>query len=105
MALIPVFQFGLFSETDLAYFPGPGFDFGGRVHTNGNLFLATSSSSGLIFHSKITAAGEVIRAQMANGLGTVVHGRDKPVMIPTAPGGCNGASPPAGIYKRMRGAG
>jgi hypothetical protein len=93
VALIPVFQFGLFSETDLAYFPGPGFDFGGRVHTNGNLFLATSSSSGLIFHSKITAAGEVIRAQMANGLGTVANGRDKPVMIPTAPGGCDGAQP------------
>ena len=45
MALIPVFQFGLFSQTDLSYFPGPGFDFAGRVHTNGNLFLATSATS------------------------------------------------------------
>ena len=93
MALIPVFQFGLFSETDLSYFPGPGFDFAGRVHTNGNLFLATSSSSGLVFHSKITAVGDVIRAELANGLGTVATGRTKPILIPTAPAGCDGGQP------------
>jgi len=93
VALIPVFQFGLFSETDLSYFPGPGFDFAGRVHTNGNLFLATSSSSGLTFHSKITAVGEAIRAELANGLGTVATDRTKPIWIPTAPGGCDGAQP------------
>ena len=93
MALIPVFQFGLFSETDLSYFPGPGFDFAGRVHTNGNLFLATSATAGLTFHNKITAVGDVIRAELANGLGTVATGRTDPVWIPTAPGGCDGAQP------------
>jgi len=93
VALIPIFQFGLFSTSDLAYFPGPGFDFGGRVHTNGDLFLATSSSQGLTFHSKITAVGEVIRAEMGNGLGTLATGRDGPVWIPTAPAGCDGARP------------
>ncbi len=93
MALIPVFQFGLFSETDLSYFPGPGFDFAGRVHTNGNLFLATSATSGLVFHNKITAVGDVIRAELANGLGTVATGRTDPVLIPTAPAGCDGAQP------------
>lgn len=94
MALIPVFQFGLFSESDLSYFPGPGFDFAGRVHTNGNLFLATSDDvDGLIFHSKITAVGDVIRAELSNGLGTIATGRTEAVMIPTAPGGCDGAAP------------
>ena len=93
MALIPVFQFGLFSQTDLSYFPGPGFDFAGRVHTNGNLFLATSATSGLVFHNKITAVGDVIRAELANGLGTVATGRTDPVWIPTAPAGCDGAQP------------
>src|SRR5262249_35112170 len=34
---IPVFQFGIFSDVDLSFFPGPPFNFGGRVHTNGNL--------------------------------------------------------------------
>ena len=93
MALIPVFQFGLFSETDLSYFPGPGFDFAGRVHTNGSLFLATSADSGLVFHNKLTAVNEVIRAELANGLGTVATGRIDPVLIPTAPAGCDGAQP------------
>jgi Tfp pilus assembly protein PilX len=37
---IPVFQFGMFSQTDLDFFAGPNFNFGGRVHTNGNLWLA-----------------------------------------------------------------
>ena len=40
---IPVFQFGMFSEPDLSFFAGPNFGFGGRVHTNGNLWLAQGS--------------------------------------------------------------
>jgi len=40
VALIPVFQFGVFCGFDCSYFPGPNFSFGGRVHTNGSLFLA-----------------------------------------------------------------
>jgi hypothetical protein len=41
---IPMFQFGIFSDTDLDFFPGPTFNFGGRTHTNGNLFLATGAT-------------------------------------------------------------
>lgn len=51
VALIPVFQFGVFSDGDLSYFPGPDFDFKGRVHTNGNLFLTPGGA--LSFHSKV----------------------------------------------------
>ena len=36
---VPVFQFGVFSENDLSFFAGPDFNFGGRIHTNGDLFL------------------------------------------------------------------
>ena len=93
IALIPVFQFGVFSETDLSYFPGPDYDFAGRVHTNGNLFLANLSPAGLVIHSKATAVGEVIRAELANGLDTVAGGWDEPIFIPTAPAGCDGAQP------------
>ena len=39
---IPMFQFGIFSATDLSFFPGPNFNFGGRTATNGNLFLAAN---------------------------------------------------------------
>ena len=92
---IPVFQFGVFSEGDLSYFPSADFSFQGRVHTNGNLFLANGFASGLVFHSRITAAGEVIRTELANGLLTVDYSLDQPVKLPTAPNGCEGSPAPA----------
>jgi Tfp pilus assembly protein PilX len=90
VALIPVFQFGIFSDGDLSYFPGPNFDFAGRVHTNGNLFLSTENTTGLIFHSKVSALGEVIRRELSNGF-YIGNGtsRSQPVRIPKAPGGCD----------------
>jgi hypothetical protein len=64
---IPVFQFGIFSDTDLSYFAGPNFDFGGRVHTNGNLWLAEGDGSTLTMRDKVTAVGEVVRTNLENG--------------------------------------
>jgi hypothetical protein len=91
VAEIPVFQFGVFSQSDLSFFPGPAFDFNGRVHTNGNLFLASTAS--LTFHTVMRAAGDVVRDQLANGAGTVAQGRLGSVNIPKTPGGCDGAAP------------
>lgn len=91
VALIPVFQFGVFSQSDLSFFPGPAFDFNGRTQTNGNLFLASSTS--LTFHTFVRAAGDVVRDQLANGAGTVAQGRTSPVNIPTTTAGCDGARP------------
>lgn len=54
---IPIFQFGIFYEDDLEFHPGPRFDFGGRVHANGNLFLM--ANTGLYFSSKVTTTGHV----------------------------------------------
>ncbi len=84
---IPVFQFGMFSQTDLSYFPGPNFNFGGRVHTNGNLFLAEGGGNNLILGDKVTAAGDIVRAQLSNGLGTPGN-YDGNVYVPTTAGGC-----------------
>jgi hypothetical protein len=64
---VPVFQFGIFSETDLSFFAGPNFDFGGRVHTNGNLFLAEGNGSTLTMRDRVTAVGEVVRTNLSNG--------------------------------------
>jgi hypothetical protein len=64
---IPVFQFGFFSQTDLAFFAGPNFNFGGRVHTNGNLWLAEGGGSTLTLSQKVTAAGEIITENLENG--------------------------------------
>jgi len=90
VAQIPVFQFGVFSDSDLSYFPGPNFAFAGRVHTNGNLFLASGSS--LTFKDKLSAVGEVIRARLSNGWDTATNYTGS-VYIPNAPAGCNGAVP------------
>lgn len=65
---IPVFQFGIFSDVDLSFFAGPDFNFGGRVHTNGNLFLSEGSGGTLTLSDKVTAVGDVVRQVMQNGV-------------------------------------
>jgi hypothetical protein len=84
-ASIPVFQFGVFSETDLSFFPGPEFNFGGRVHTNGNLFLAAGPGP-LLLNDKVTAFGEVIRSHLSSGQSITVNhnGLVRPVTAPGA---------------------
>jgi len=81
---IPIFQFGIFSEADVAFEPGPEFTFTGRVHTNGNLFLGAASGA-LTLTEKVTAVGEVIREYMPNG-GQNTYSDDNLVLISTAPG-------------------
>ncbi len=55
----------MFSDSDLSFFPGPAFDFNGRVFTNGNLFLAAQNGP-LSFHSKMSTAGDVVRTVLVN---------------------------------------
>jgi len=85
VALIPVFQFGIFSQTNLDFFNGPPFGFGGRVFTNANLFLATGN--GLRFTSKVQAVGQVVNDELANGVNATGNWAG-PVEIPTAPNAC-----------------
>jgi hypothetical protein len=80
---IPVFQFGIFSQTDLSFFNGPVFNFGGRVHTNGNLWLATGSTT--TFADRVTSVGEVIRTNLSNGWPTS-NGYTGNISIIKAPG-------------------
>jgi hypothetical protein len=86
VALIPVFQFGVFCDADCSYFPGPDFQFGGRVHSNGNLWLAAGGT--LTFYDKVTAAGNVVRKQLANTYDATAGSYNGAINIPTAPGGC-----------------
>ena len=79
---IPVFQFGTFSETDLGFHPGPAFNFGGRVHSNGDIFLTASNQ--LVLSDKITAVGEIVRAYFMNGNST--SSRTGDIDIVTTPG-------------------
>ena len=63
---IPIFQFGVFYNTDMEFYPGGTMQIGGRVHTNGNLFLCGED---LHFNGKVTAAGEVVHDTGSNGSG------------------------------------
>jgi len=80
---IPMFQFGIFSDTDLSFFPGPNFNFGGRTHTNGNLFLAGGST--LTLSDKVDAYKDVIRTNLENGWNTSTNYTGT-VNITTQPG-------------------
>ena len=86
VALIPVFQFGVFSDSDLSYFNGPPFQFAGRVHTNSNFFPTPGGI--LTFGDKVTVAGEIIRDRLANGFDSSGSYSNN-VYIPNASGGCN----------------
>jgi Tfp pilus assembly protein PilX len=61
--LVPIFQFGMFSNEDLEIHPGPDFVFNGRVHANGNLYL----NGNVKFLAKVTTAAEVVRDILRNG--------------------------------------
>src|ERR1700739_369368 len=95
VALIPVFQFGVFCGYDCSYFPGPNFGFGGRVHKNGNLFLADGAN--LTFNDKIAAYSQVVMDQLENGHPTS-SGYGGTVYVSTAAGGCSLSTfpPPTG---------
>jgi len=95
VALIPVFQFGVFCGYDCSYFPGPDFSFGGRVHTNQSLFLASGGS--LVFNDKISAYQQIIADQLENGHATS-SGYGGTTYVPKASGGCplNTFPPPVG---------
>jgi Tfp pilus assembly protein PilX len=96
VSLIPVFQFGVFCGYDCSYFAGPNFSFGGRVHTNQNLFLA--SGLNLVFNDKISAFSQIVMDQLENGHSTTV-GYGGTVYVPKATAGCplNGVFPPTGV--------
>ena len=67
VAQIPVFQFGIFSESSLSFNNGANFGFGGRIHTNGNLFLLPQTGGTSMLGAKTTVYGEIIRDQLQNG--------------------------------------
>jgi hypothetical protein len=82
---IPMFQFGIFSDTDLSFFAGPNFNFGGRVHTNQNLFLAQGNGTTLTMSDRVTAVKNIIRTNLSNGWPTTSN-YNGTVNITTSPG-------------------
>jgi hypothetical protein len=88
VALIPVFQFGVFSDSDLFFGRSPNLGFAGRVHTNGDLYLGVADGFNLVFGDKLSAFGNVIREQMDNGVVSAGNDDGGTVMIPNEANGC-----------------
>ncbi len=71
---IPVFQFGVFYQNDLEVCPGSNMTFQGRVHANGDMYLASDGAS-LTFsadalnNSKLTAAGSIDHGRKSGATG------------------------------------
>jgi len=93
VALVPVFQFGVFCDGDCSFFAGPNLDFAGRIHTNGDLYLLEGTGGTVTFHDKVTAWGNVIRWELANGTTAAATAHLGSVDILTASKGCDGARP------------
>jgi hypothetical protein len=92
---IPVFQFGIFSDVDLSFSAADTFDFRGRVHTNGNLFLAHSASCSpspctLWLRDRVTAAGHIVRQRLSNNVSITTSGSTGRVRVATGPNGATG---------------
>jgi hypothetical protein len=89
--LVPIFQFGIFSNEDIELHPGPPFAFNGRVHANGNIYV----NGDVTFLSKVTTPNELITDVVRNGstrVGSVsmnVGGTDVPLTMGSMAGGPN----------------
>lgn len=88
---IPLFQFGIFYEGDLELNRPPLFTFGGRVHTNSNLFISASpvwNGDGIYFRSKATVVGEIVNDIWKTGT-PLTTGHDDQGSVFVADGGGN----------------
>jgi hypothetical protein len=94
---IPVFQFGIYSDSDLAFFNGPAFNFGGRVHTNGNLWLTPAGE--LDLSDKVTVVGQVVRQYLENGDPFATGGYSGAVYIAQSPN--PGTTPPTTGWRNL----
>src|SRR5256714_14095106 len=60
--LIPIFQFRVFSDKDLEFWPQPPMTFNGRVHANGNIYFGGD----VTFLQRVTTANEAVRDKLRN---------------------------------------
>ncbi|MEZ5307316.1 MAG: hypothetical protein R2684_09250 [Pyrinomonadaceae bacterium] len=68
--LVPLFQFGIFSNEDVEVHPGPLMTFNGRVHSNKNIYALRNTK----FLSRLTMAGEFVREVWRSGTANTSSG-------------------------------
>jgi hypothetical protein len=100
--LIPIFQFGMFSNDDIELHPGPSFSFNGRVHANGNIYVNGSVS----FLDKVTTANELVYDVLRNGVarnGATISVQVSAVRVPLTAGSMFGGPNIVGATAGQRG--
>jgi len=71
--LVPLFQFGIYSNEDLEFSPGPLTTFNGRVHSNRNIYALRNVK----FLNRVSMAGELVRTVTRGGEPNIIEGSDK----------------------------
>jgi len=90
VALIPVFQFGVFCDADCSFFAGPRMSITGRVQTNGDLYITPQGTT--TFEAQLRTAKEIVRDTLANGLAASTNNYTGTALVPTTNGACNGGA-------------
>lgn len=70
--LVPLFQFGIYSNEDLEFSPGPWMTFNGRVHSNRNIYAMRN----IKFLNRVSMAGELVRNATRGGEANAFSGSD-----------------------------
>ena len=71
--LVPLFQFGMYSNEDLEFAPGTLLTFNGRIHSNRNIYALRN----LKFFNRVSMAGEFIRSARRDGAANTSSGNDQ----------------------------
>ena len=69
--LVPLFQFGMFSDKDIEMNPGVQMTFNGRIHSNENIFALANVK----FLNRLTMAGELVRDSDIGGITNTFSGK------------------------------
>jgi len=83
LAMIPVFQFGMFCDADCSIYPGQSMTFAGPTHANGDFYPFVVTGDTLTFQGKVAAFGNVVRTQLPN-TNTNISGHNGTVYVPTS---------------------
>jgi len=71
--LVPLFQFGIYSNEDLEFSPGPLTTFNGRVHSNRNIYALRNMK----FLNRVSMAGELVREVTRGGEPNTLEGANR----------------------------
>lgn len=69
LTLTPIFQYMIFYDDDLEILPGPAMTLGGRVHSNGSIFVGSGNTL-TVDSNYLRATGEILRQRKNDGTAT-----------------------------------